>query len=235
MRAHQSWRLRRSMLGPGSVSIAAHIVVATALIAFPIARHLSSPRTRSISVDLVSPSPPSELRLLSSTQEPLPSQTLPTELRTPPTAPLPVSPQLTKQAVEPADGMIAATNLLAGDILHDPANRQVRETLPKLDRYERITQLCNIEALEQVRLSGADGLADVVVPSAIGDTTIADTLMKAPQGAYRADREWYEIAFECVAGADLESVSAFKFKLGAAIPHDEWDSHNLTAEEFEDD
>lgn len=69
--------------------------------------------------------------------------------------------------VAPADGMIEATQLLAGNILRDPANRQVRQTLPQLDPYERITQLCNIEALEQLRLAKPGSVPDALVPTAL--------------------------------------------------------------------
>jgi hypothetical protein len=134
-----------------------------------------------------------------------------------------------------ADGMTEATQLLAGDVLRDPANRQVRETLPRLDPYERTTQLCNIEALEQLRLAKPGLVPDALVPTAFEETSILDGLMKAPKGAYRLDRQWFEVSFECSVGADLESVTAFRFKTGRAIPKDEWEEHSLIAEDFDDD
>ncbi|KKC34506.1 DUF930 domain-containing protein [Devosia psychrophila] len=155
---------------------------------------------------------------------PLPEQPLPQDATAPP-AP----------KIAPADGMIEATQLLAGDILRDPANRQVRETLPRLDIYERTTQLCNIEALEQLRLDKPGSVPDALVPTAFGETSIVDGLMKAPKGAYRLDRQWLEVSFECSVGADLESVAAFRFKTGPAIPKEEWDGHSLIAEDFDDD
>ncbi len=125
--------------------------------------------------------------------------------------------------------------LLAGNILRDPANRQVRQTLPRLDLYERTTQLCNIEALEQLRLAKPGSAPDALVPTAFEETSILNGVMKAPKGAYRLDRQWFEVSFECSVGTDLESVTAFRFKTGLAIPKEEWEEHNLIAEDFDDD
>lgn len=220
------------MWGPGAISIAGHVMLVAALLAFPVSRQLSSPRQRVISVDLVSAQRAAPTEPLPDTGQ-LTAQVSAPQTATPPlVAPKSVAPM---PATNNPDDMTDAVNLLASDILHDPANREVREMLPRLDRYERITQLCSIEALEQVRLSGAAALADSAVPSAFGDTSISGVVMKAPNGAYRADRRWFEISFECTVGDDLESVAAFKFRLGRPIPKDAWESHNLIAEDFDDD
>ncbi len=145
-------------------------------------------------------------------------------------ATVPVTPEVT-----PRDGMIEATQLLAGGIIRDPANREVRETLPRLDLYERITQLCNIEGLEQLRLAKPGSLPDALVPTAFEETSIVDGVMVASKGAFRDGREWFAVSFECAVSADLESVRAFRFKAGPAIPRDEWEERNLIAEDFDDD
>lgn len=155
---------------------------------------------------------------------PLPEEPVPQDATDPPTP-----------EIAPADGMVEATQLLAGGMLRDPANRQVRETLPRLDLYERITQLCNIEALEQLRLAKPGSVPDALVPTAFEETSILDGVMKAPKGAYRSDRQWFEVSFECSVGTDLETVTAFRFKTGPAIPKEGWEEHNLIAEDFDDD
>ncbi|MGV8856588.1 MAG: DUF930 domain-containing protein [Devosia sp.] len=207
-------------------------MVIAALLAFPMTRQLSSPSQRVISVDLVSPPQAHSTVPLPDMQVPAAPGASLERFEPPIAAPRPVVSM--RNANNPND-MIEAANLLASDILHDPANREIRAMLPRLDKYERITQLCSIEALEQVRLSGAVELADAVAPTAFGDTSIIEAVMKAPDGAYRAGRKWFEIGFECTVGDDLESVTAFKFHLGKPIPKDVWESHNLIAEDFDDD
>ena len=46
--------------------------------------------------------------------------------------------------------MIHASRLYAAAALSEPGSRQAREALPTLREDERILQLCNLEAMEQV-------------------------------------------------------------------------------------
>lgn len=131
--------------------------------------------------------------------------------------------------------MTSAMALYAGQLLRDPANAQVRETLSLLGPDERIVQLCSIEALEQIRLSAHNGFPDSLDTSAFEETLIVDGKLVAPSGAYRADRGWYYISFECKPGPDLESVEEFKFRLGDKVPRDLWEGHELIPEDFDDD
>lgn len=43
------------------------------------------------------------------------------------------------------------------------------------------------------------------------------------------------MSFECSSAPDMESVTAFRFAVGPAIPEEEWEEHNLIAEDFDDD
>jgi hypothetical protein len=122
---------------------------------------------------------------------------------------------------------------LAGKILDDPANREIRETLTRLDPYERITQLCNIEGLEQLRLLNPGERPDSMVPSALAETSLAGQTLEAPKGGYRLDRKWYEIRFSCTVAADYLSVTDFQFAPGPAIPESAWESHNLISDDIE--
>ena len=125
--------------------------------------------------------------------------------------------------------MISATTLYAAGILRDPQNREVRAALPTLSPYERVTQLCNIEALEQVRQTRPTPVPDSMVASAFADTTLKDDTLAAAGAAFRSGHAWYAIRFTCTVGQDLASVIAFQFRVGDPVPESQWDSHGLNA------
>ena len=131
--------------------------------------------------------------------------------------------------------MQEATEFYASDLLRRPENAQVRETLPLLAPDERIVQLCNIEALEQIRIANAGRFPDSLDTSAFEETGISNGKLSAPLGAYRADRKWFYVTFECTPGPDLESVVEFTFDLGDEVPQELWEEHELIPEDFDDD
>lgn len=133
------------------------------------------------------------------------------------------------------DGMITAEVLFAGDILKDPQFREVAETLPLLETTERVTQLCNIEALEQLRLLHPDTAPDSLDPSAMAPTSVVGNTLQATGGAYRMDRRWYEVSLVCTVADDYLSVMALEFSPGSPIPREQWESHNLIDEDLEFD
>jgi hypothetical protein len=213
----------RTTVGKLPASLLLHGLIIAALWAVAATRPLETPTVASIVIDIIS-----EADYLRATQPPAP---VPQEV--PAVRPQPVAPPKPAEPdPDPASGvaepdMIPATQFLANHILQDPKNQQVRETLTLLDRSERITQLCNIEGLEQLRLLHLGERPDSLDPSAMADTTVRDYTLEAPGGAYRLNRHWYEIRLTCTVAPDYLSVSAFSFAPGPAIPQDQWESHNL--------
>ena len=213
-------------------SLLVHALILAVLAAVATLRPLEAPPMRSIAVEIVSeaeyaratrpPPPPLPDVLPSALSEPVPQPVSPPKPK--PLAPLP-------DTADPA--MIAASRFLAHDILNDPENRQVRGTLPLLERSERITQLCNIEGLEQLRLLHPEQRPDSLDPSAMVETTVKDYTLEAPGGAYRLDHKWYGIRLTCTVAPDFLSVIAFQFAPGPEIPKGEWEGHNLIDEDIE--
>jgi hypothetical protein len=197
-----------------------------ALWALATKRPLEAPKVPSIAVQIVS-----EAEYLQATRPPPPLQAIPTLLPALRPEPPEALPEPLPKTADPE--VIPATRFLASDILNDPENRQVRDTLTLLDRSERIIQLCNIEALEQLRLLNPGQEPDSLDPSAMAETTVRDLTLEAPGGAYRLDRKWYEVRLTCTVAPGYLSVSAFSFAPGPAIPEDQWDSHNLNNEDIE--
>jgi hypothetical protein len=121
------------------------------------------------------------------------------------------------------------TQLLAGAYIRDPASLEIRRNLPKLAPSERVAQLCNIEAGQQIAAADPKILVDTVHASALGDTTVDGLTITAPLAGYRTHREWYGLSFVCTVAPDFKSVTDFKFKVGEAIPHELWQAHALNA------
>lgn len=131
----------------------------------------------------------------------------------------------------PADGLTVATELYSSRVLSDPQNRQVRETLQQLENTERITQLCVIEGLEQLRVARPGPLPDSIAPSAFAPTLLRGLTLEAPGAAFRAARRWYGLRFTCTVSRDLVAVSAYRFAIGDSVPRQEWEAYDLIAED----
>ncbi|HTM76682.1 MAG TPA: DUF930 domain-containing protein [Devosia sp.] len=211
-----------------AVEIAASLVLHAVLLAFllrPVDAPPEAPQERSIAIDIVSAA--QFAAALTTPQRPAPAAVTGSK----PPAPAPVEPAAAEIADVP--GMVHPSRLVAGDVLAEPASRQVRETLPLLASDERMTQLCDIEALEQIHLWKDELHPDTLVAYAMADTVVSGHAVQADGGAFRDARQWYEIKYRCVVAVDFQSLTDFQFSVGDLIPESEWDAHNLTAEEIE--
>jgi hypothetical protein len=209
----------------GTVASVAMHAAALALLAFlsVTAMPLEPPVLQSVAVDLIS------VAQFAAMVAPVPA---PQTLAVPETATaVPVAPP-----AEPvqADGSIRATEFFSGSVLTDPANAALARGMPTMADGERAVQLCNIEAVEQIRRAEPDYEPDVVVPYAFAETSVRDGAIVADGAAFRSRREWYGLSFTCTPAPDFSAVTAFEFKLGKFIPHEEWEEHYLTAEEVGD-
>ena len=99
--------------------------------------------------------------------------------------------------------------------------------LRQLGTDDRIIQLYNVKAMEQVHVWKSDFQLDFVVAFAMADTKLSGLALKAYGAALRSKRHWYDIKFRCEVTADLEKVVAFEFSLGEEIPKSEWKTHSL--------
>jgi hypothetical protein len=137
-----------------------------------------------------------------------------------------VTPEPSPPAAD-ADGLTQASRTYASKVLADPRSANARAALPLLAVDERLIQLCNIEAMEQVRLAEAKLVPEAVVAYAMADMEMGRYTLFARGGAFRAGRHWYNIAYKCTAQPDFGGVTSFAFKVGEEIPENEWASHNL--------
>jgi hypothetical protein len=125
------------------------------------------------------------------------------------------------------DEMIRPTAMLSSAALADPKSRQARAMLPHFDPTERSVQLCDLEAMEQVHAWQPAFKPERVVAYATAELAIAGDSIRADGAAVLSAGDWYTMRFDCGLSADHASVVSFAFKVGDAIPRDQWDSHNL--------
>jgi hypothetical protein len=158
------------------------------------------------------------------------------EPATPPAAPVLAAPQAEAETAEapapPENGPVKATQFFASRILAE--DKRIAAALPTLGNDERLTQLCNIEALEQIRTARTDFAPDTLVPYAFADTNILNGLLTAPGAAFRSRRRWWAVSLKCAVAPDYSAVTDFEFTLGDEIPREQWEAHYLTEEEAEE-
>ncbi|MGE6781810.1 DUF930 domain-containing protein [Ensifer adhaerens] len=125
---------------------------------------------------------------------------------------------------------IQAKQLFSAAILADPRSRQALEGLSQLAADERIVQLCNLEAMEQVHRWKAHFRPDTLVAYAMAKIRLAGRNLRADGAAFRSEGRWFNIKFGCAVAPDIKSVIAFEFQVGDEIPESEWEAHFLSAD-----
>lgn len=200
------------------LSLATHGVLVFALVWGVTPRQLQAPVLRAITVDLVSPEQVAAMVAPAAEPEPTP---IPADV-------LPIAPPAAAPA---ADGMVRATDFFAAGILADPANAEVRENFPLLASSEQVVQLCNMEALEQLRLTGREPTPDALVGYAFDSFSVNGTTLEAEGGAFRSGGEWFHLRYHCTVSADVTEVSAFEYAIGDRVPESQWEEHFLNGDD----
>ncbi|MFF0950611.1 DUF930 domain-containing protein [Rhizobium leguminosarum] len=126
---------------------------------------------------------------------------------------------------------VEARQLFSDKVLADPRSRRAREALRGLAGSERNLQLCDLEALEQVRRAQPAMAPDALAPYAMAAEKVSGNNVEVKGGAFRSKRKWYNIQFKCELDAGSGKIVSFAFLVGDAIPRDEWQEHNLVADD----
>ncbi len=132
-------------------------------------------------------------------------------------------------AAAPPDETVRPTRMLSAQALASPKSRALRRELATLADEERIAQLCDLEAMEQIHAWRASFQPDRLVDYARAEPRLEGARFVAEGGAFRSRRGWYEVAFHCELDAGRQVVVGFAFRVGAAIPPDQWAGDNLAA------
>ncbi|WP_371346781.1 DUF930 domain-containing protein [Ancylobacter sp. IITR112] len=126
-----------------------------------------------------------------------------------------------------APEMICPARMLSEQALDSPRSRGLRRELARLGEEDRLAQICDLEAMEQIHAWRPDFQPDRLVDYASGDTALEGAVFTAKGGAFRSQRHWYEVSYRCALDPSLRKVVGFAFHVGAAIPREDWDSFNL--------
>jgi hypothetical protein len=196
-----------------------HVLLCLAALFLQPARLLDKPQEQVVSVRMV--------------PLPRPRRQEPAQLAAQPRPEPPA--QILPPAPRPDDGMIRADRLYSGKMLADPRSRSARAKLAGFSPDERVVQLCNLEALEQVHRWKASLNPDLLVPYATADLRQSAHALEADGGAFRAGRHWFNIRFTCTVASDYKSVTAFAFKVGDEIPETDWARYDLLPDDGDDD
>lgn len=129
----------------------------------------------------------------------------------------------------PAPGMIRATEMLSAKTLANPRSRQARADLATFASDERMVQLCDLKAMDQIRRWRTDFQPERVVPYATAQEKITGTTIAANGAAFRSRGNWYRLKFRCELAGDGESVVGFEFLVGDLVPRTQWDELGLPA------
>lgn len=212
------------------IALVVHLLVGTALGLNPL-KQLPRPEViKGIAIEIVPPPPVPVTPPV--VPEPSRENATPAEgaeIAPPPPTPLEVSrPEPRTAQPETPDGMIRATQLYAAAILDNPKSRKAKARLRQLVNEDRIIQLCNLEALEQVHRWNQKFKPNFLVAYAKSDVRLTGRqAIEANGGAFHDGNSWYEIRFKCETTADMTSVVAFEFAVGEEIPRKKWEAYSL--------
>lgn len=151
--------------------------------------------------------------------QPPPAEATPTPAQeTKPAPPLPTDPQ---------PKMTDARAFYAAAILAKPENRQARDALKTLAPAERNEQICDTEAMEQIRRADAKFHPDRLIAYALENTQVDGDTLHAAGAAFRSAHRWFRLTFDCTLDTKRNTVTAFRFLIGDPIPSSRLDDLQL--------
>ncbi|MCX7305673.1 MAG: DUF930 domain-containing protein [Hyphomicrobiales bacterium] len=126
-------------------------------------------------------------------------------------------------------GVIVAKTMLSQKTLADPRSRQARRDLSTFSDSERVVQLCNLEAMDQIAAWQDSFRPDRVVAYARSDVRLSGETVVADGAAFRSRERWYDVRFSCEVAPDHAKVVAFQFQVGDPVPRKDWEDLSLPA------
>ncbi|WP_245318369.1 MULTISPECIES: DUF930 domain-containing protein [unclassified Mesorhizobium] len=205
-----------------STSVALHALLAAMLALMPLPKRPKRLDEERVSVDILTP----QQFEASTRPPPAPAPPSAPEAQAPAPTPTPSAPRSTPPT---APTMIRPTEMLSAKTLADPRSRQARADLATFASDERMVQLCNLEAMDQIQRWRADFEPERVVPYATAEEKISGTAITADGAAFRSRKNWYGLKFKCQLARDGESVIGFEFLVGDPVAREKWDELSLPA------
>jgi hypothetical protein len=107
------------------------------------------------------------------------------------------------------------------------ADKRFEQMLQRIDPSERLEQVCEYAALAKIGHDNRPLRPDRVVMDSVSPPQVSGDKMAGTGGAFRSKGKWYHFEFTCQATADRLKVQSFSYRLGEAIPENEWDRFGL--------
>lgn len=115
------------------------------------------------------------------------------------------------------DGALhVARKFYLANMLQAPAMAKAREAIKTLPPQKRLVQTCNIEAIAQIG-QASQYQPDAIVADAFAPPEPAGTSFKVTAGAFRSNKAWYAISYDCTLSKDLSKVVSFSFRTGDQV------------------
>jgi hypothetical protein len=120
---------------------------------------------------------------------------------------------------------IGATIILAGSAAAMDA--RFERSLRMLAPSERLEQLCDYTAMQQIRKDHKPFRPDRIVAGAGAEPQIKEHSVVAKSAAFRSRKKWYALSYHCTAATDHLVVTSFTYALGEEIPESSWAKYGL--------
>lgn len=206
-----------------AVSLALHVVVIAALAFVSLPNPPSVQPQQVVSVTFVKPLRRQPATLPQADPSFAPAEpdfeAAPREANHPPASPAPAA---TDPGFSP---VIRPQRMLSEAALASPRSSQARRQLRLMAADERLIQLCNVEAMEQVHAWNNKLKPSSVLPYAFEELQKQGRTVLANGAAFRDAIGWHRMRFECEVTADR--VTSFAFSVGKDVPRSEWSANNL--------
>jgi len=120
-----------------------------------------------------------------------------------------------------AIAITAPTSVLAYD-------QKLQQQFEQLDPETRLEQVCDSAVMDAVNQQVPSMRADRVIAYTFENPTIDGNEIVAPGASIRGQgKKWFHISFLCQTGPKHLHAHELSYELGAEIPRDEWEDHNL--------
>lgn len=145
----------------------------------------------------------------------------------------PPAPGPAAEPVRPsAPEMVTATAMLSAAALADPKSRAGAAVLAKLGTDEKAVQLCDLEAIEQVRTARPDLAPERLIAFGAGPPlSFGRSELDAEGAAFRSAGRWYHLRYRCTLSPGNGRVVAFSFAVGAPVSAAEREASELLNDE----
>lgn len=106
-------------------------------------------------------------------------------------------------------------------------DERFQHTLKLLEPTDRLEQLCNYTAMNDIKKDPRRFRPDRAVAGARQEPRIKGHTIVANGAAFRSRKKWYALSYSCTADAEHLKVLSFTFKVGEEIPESKWAAFNL--------